>query len=120
MSQEIENLWGEMPEAKPIKTGDGDILCQRAVKINKRIHPAEKPIQLVSRLLGKVGGVILDPFMGSATTGLAAVKAGRRFVGIEKDPLYYEAAKQRMVMFLDNEDNMEYPKTSRFNVDKEA
>ena len=39
---------------------------------------------------------VLDPFMGSGTTGVAAIKAGKRFIGIEQDPVYFEYAKQRI------------------------
>ena len=42
------------------------------------------------------GDVVLDPFMGSGTTGVAAVRLGRRFIGIEKDPRYFAIAKARI------------------------
>lgn len=59
-------LWGEMPEAKPIPTGDGDIISERAVKVEERIHPAEKPVSLFKRLVEKSSSpedLILDPFL---------------------------------------------------------
>jgi DNA modification methylase len=40
--------------------------------------------------------VVLDPFMGSGTTGIAAIRTGRRFVGIEKDPVHYATALDRI------------------------
>jgi len=43
------------------------------------------------------GGVVLDPFMGSGTTGVACAKTGRRFIGIEKDPEYCEIARRRIM-----------------------
>jgi site-specific DNA-methyltransferase (adenine-specific) len=48
------------------------------------------------RLVTRKGGLVLDPFMGSGTTGVAAVQEGMRFVGIEKDEHYYEIAQSRV------------------------
>lgn len=62
-------------------------------------HPTEKPISLMAELVGLFtdpGQVVCDPFMGSGTTGVACVKRGRRFVGIEKDPAYFDIACERI------------------------
>ena len=62
-------------------------------------HPTEKPVSLAAhfiRLHTKPGDLILDPFMGSGTTGVAAVQLGRRFIGIEIDPGYFEIATKRI------------------------
>lgn len=62
-------------------------------------HPTEKPIGLVEKLVGQFTDereTILDPFMGSGTTGVACVNTGRKFIGIEIDPGYFEIAKQRI------------------------
>ncbi len=60
-------------------------------------HPAEKPIGLLDRMVKATPGeTILDPFMGSGTTGVAAVKLGRRFVGVEIEPKYFDAACRRI------------------------
>ena len=62
-------------------------------------HPTMKPIALMRylvRLVTRRGGLVLDPFMGSGTTGVAAVQEGMRFVGIEKDEHYYEIAQSRV------------------------
>jgi len=42
------------------------------------------------------GGVVLDPFMGSGTTGVAAVQMGRQFIGIEREPKYFDIACKRI------------------------
>jgi len=90
-------LYGEMPEARPIKTGDGDILKHRAVNVNNRLHPAEKPIKLLEEMILKLDShVIIDTFMGSGSTGVACKNLNRRFIGIEKDEKYFEIAKQRI------------------------
>ena len=60
-------------------------------------HPTQKPIALMIWLLERVAGdVILDPFMGSGTTGVACVKTGRRFIGIEIHEPYFDIAVKRI------------------------
>jgi site-specific DNA-methyltransferase (adenine-specific) len=64
---------------------------------NDREHPAQKPIELLSQLLEiSSGGLVLDPFMGSGSSGVAALKCGHRFVGIEIEPKYCELAEKRL------------------------
>lgn len=65
---------------------------------SKNEHPTQKPVELMEFFIKnhtKEGDVILDPFMGSGTTGFAALKNRRKFVGIEIDPEYYRMAKKR-------------------------
>jgi len=62
-------------------------------------HPTEKPVGIISPLLDVVTApddTILDPFMGSGTTGVAAVQNGRDFVGIEVDPTFFDIACKRI------------------------
>lgn len=61
-------------------------------------HPTQKPLSLMLWCLSLVpdADLILDPYMGSGTTGVAAVQMGRRFVGIERDPRYFDIARQRI------------------------
>ena len=63
-----------------------------------RSHPTQKPVALMEWCLGFVpdAETILDPFMGSGTTGVAAVKLGRKFIGIEIDPGYFDIARRRI------------------------
>ena len=64
---------------------------------NGRVHPNEKPVALLARLLSKCpDGVVLDPFMGSGTTGVACVQLGRKFIGIELEPRYFDIACKRI------------------------
>lgn len=60
-------------------------------------HPAPFPLALPSRAIETTTAqTILDPFMGSGTTGLAALQHGRNFIGIEKSPAYFEMAQERL------------------------
>lgn len=62
-----------------------------------RSHPNEKPAALTERLCGALGGdVVLDPFMGSGTTGVACARLGRKFIGIEIEPKYFDIACKRI------------------------
>ena len=62
-----------------------------------RSHPHEKPVSLMTALIGKTPATtILDPFMGSGTTGVAAVQMGRKFIGVEMDPGYFDIACRRI------------------------
>ena len=69
---------------------------RRATQSEKKHHIAGKPVGLLEDLLSICGDLVLDPFMGSGTTGIAAVKTGRRFIGIEMNPDYFEVARQRI------------------------
>lgn len=63
----------------------------------KRVHPTQKPVALMEWCLKFVKSpVIFDAFMGSGTTGVACVKTGRAFVGVEKDPDYFAIAAERI------------------------
>lgn len=64
-----------------------------------RVHPTQKPIALMAwviRLCTKPGDTVLDPYMGSGTTGVACAQTGRNFIGIEIDPHYFEIAERRI------------------------
>jgi len=66
---------------------------------SKNNHPTVKPIALMEYLIKMVtpkGGIVLDPFVGSGTTCMAAKKTGRDFIGIEKEPQYVKIAEARI------------------------
>lgn len=67
-----------------------------AAQAEKKHHIAGKPTALLADLLAICGDTILDPFMGSGTTGVAAVRTGRRFVGIEMDAAHFATARARI------------------------
>ena len=67
--------------------------------VDGKLHPFQKPEALIERFVlnhTKPGDVILDPFMGSGTTGMACKKVGRDFIGIELDEHYFEIAEKRI------------------------
>jgi len=59
-------------------------------------HPTEKPVGLMKLFVEQTKGTVVDPFMGSGTTSVAALQMGRKFIGIEREPKYFEIACQRI------------------------
>jgi site-specific DNA-methyltransferase (adenine-specific) len=62
-------------------------------------HPAQKPVALLQHMINSTtrpGATVLDPMMGSGTTGVACARTGRRFIGIELDPGYFDIAAKRI------------------------
>ena len=81
----------EMPEL----TGG---LTPKSEKLNGG-HTTQKPVYLMKWLIERLTNdkdVILDPFMGSGTTGVACINTNRKFIGIELDDMYFEIARQRI------------------------
>jgi len=86
----------EAKRGKTVETEGGAFNKARVVKNN---HPTVKPADLMRylcRLVTPPGGVILDPYMGSGSTGKAAIREGFRFIGIERDPDYFKIAEARI------------------------
>jgi len=74
-------------------------LYRRRVVGYDKLHPTQKPTELIEWCFARFQGrreAILDPFMGSGTTGVACVRTGRRFIGIEREPKYFEIAVKRI------------------------
>ncbi|MFI9332402.1 DNA-methyltransferase [Kitasatospora sp. NPDC052868] len=71
-----------------------------------RVHITQKPVEIMQQLVQicPEGGVVLDPFTGSGSTGVAALREGRRFVGVELSPHYAEVAEQRLRAELTQDD----------------
>ena len=64
----------------------------------ERYHPTQKPLGVMKWVIDLCpkADTILDPFMGSGTTGVAAIQMGRKFIGIERDPKYFDIACERI------------------------
>lgn len=86
-----------------MKGGCG-VYCRRDLTMNAeartRVHPTQKPVAIMQWCMEKAkvpaGATVLDPYMGSGTTGIACMHTGRRFIGIEKDPRFFDAACRRL------------------------
>lgn len=63
-----------------------------------KVHPTQKPVRLMQWCIDQLGDpqTILDPFMGSGSTGVAAVQMNRKFIGIEREPRYFDIACERI------------------------
>ena len=64
-----------------------------------KLHPTQKPIEVMRWCVGHLpdsAETIFDPYMGSGTTGVAAVKMGRKFIGVEREPAYFDIACKRI------------------------
>ena len=67
--------------------------------IGNKLHPTEKPVDLLEYYLlnsSEPNDIVFDPFMGSGSTGVAALNTNRNFIGIELDPTYFQIAKDRI------------------------
>lgn len=73
----------------------------KGVPSNKKHHQTEKPLELIEKLVSicPEGGTVLDPFMGSGTTGVACRRMNRKFVGMECNSGYFETSNQRIENF---------------------
>jgi len=76
-------------------------------KQTSNLHPTQKPVALMEYLINTYtneGDTVLDFCMGSGTTGVACIRTGRKFIGIEKTRQFFEIAQQRLQLELDNDD----------------
>ena len=94
-------LWFTMPKAK--WTFNRQDLCYQRPKfvhsIDKGLHPTQKSHSLMTDLTlihSNEGDMVLDPFMGSGTTGVSCVNLKRNFIGIEMDEQYFKIAEERI------------------------
>jgi len=106
-SGDLENDWGNQTELiiyctkgkKNINYRKGNVISIPKVHSSKLIHPTQKPTELVKWLLKyytKEGDIVLDPTMGSGTTGVACKEMNREFIGIEKDDDIFKVAESRL------------------------
>lgn len=80
-------------------------ICMRPERLSNPKHPAQKPVSILRKMItiaSKEDDVIFDPFMGVGSVGVAALNENRRFIGVEINPVYFRAAKQRIEIFANN------------------
>jgi DNA modification methylase len=96
----VEQIWAMSHDGFQLY-GEDDWCEASAVRMNRDAeavgHPYQKPERVVAWLLRKVSvQIVLDPFMGSGTTGVACMKHGRKFIGIELKRKYFDIAVRRI------------------------
>jgi site-specific DNA-methyltransferase (adenine-specific) len=72
---------------------------QRGETLRKNIHPTSKPVKLMSyiiTLFTREGDWVIDPFLGSGTTGIASKLLNRNFIGIEREEEYFNICEERL------------------------
>lgn len=80
-------------------------ICMRPERLSNPKHPAQKPVSILKKMLeiaSNKDDIVFDPFMGVGSSGVAALELGRRFIGVEINPEYFQAAKQRIQKIMDN------------------
>jgi DNA modification methylase len=101
---------------------DNDV-TGRFVTLRQNIHPTVKPTDLMAyliRLVTPKGGIVLDPFMGSGSTGKAAVREGMEFIGIERENEYFEIAEARINWEINKPIMVETPTGKKVEVEKKV
>jgi len=94
---QLLDIWNDIPRVYA-----GSIIHKEAILepgTRRKAHLCQMPIGLPRRAIGfscSIDGVVLDPFMGSGTTGVACIQTGRSFIGIEIDEGYFNIAKERI------------------------
>lgn len=92
-------VWGTKDAAKSDKHVHGAVISEPSPPVEDRIHPTQKSVAVISRLLEVLpdeARSVLDPFSGSASTGIAALSRGLNFTGIEANPVYAENSRGRL------------------------
>jgi site-specific DNA-methyltransferase (adenine-specific) len=92
---DVEFAWHNKRGASRIFSHLWKGLAQKGAGV-RREHPTQKPVELMEWCIGFVAApIILDPYMGSGTTGVAAINLGRKFIGVEKVEKYFDIACRR-------------------------
>jgi len=77
-------------------------ICMGRERVKNPVHPTQKPVRILERIIriaSNPNDVVFDPFMGVGSTGVAALRLGREFIGTEIDENYFQAAENRLKVF---------------------
>lgn len=89
-------------------------ICMRPERLTNPKHPAQKPVSILKKMIkiaSNMDDIIFDPFMGVGSTGVAALELDRRFIGVELDKSYFDAAKVRIESIINNTNKMNNKKS---------
>lgn len=89
-------------------------ICMRPERLTNPKHPAQKPVSILKKMIkiaSNMDDIIFDPFMGVGSTGVAALELDRRFIGVELDKSYFDAAKVRIESIINNTNEMNNKKS---------
>lgn len=91
-------------------------ICMRPERLSDPKHPAQKPVSILKKMIeiaSNKGDIIFDPFMGVGSTGVAALNLDRRFIGVELEENYFNAAKKRIDAVLQTNNSSQQMTTSK-------
>lgn len=102
---DCEMAWTNLDRVARLKSLRWMGMLKDAERGQERVHPMQKPVALMAWAMEMarvpIGATVLDPYMGSASTGLACLRTGRNFIGIERDAAHYKTACDRIAHELD-------------------
>jgi len=88
-----------MKQAKEMPNFIESPICVGAERLKNPHHPTQKPLRVLERIIkiaSNPGDLVLDPFMGVGSSGVAALKGKRNFIGFEVEETYYKAAEKHL------------------------
>jgi site-specific DNA-methyltransferase (adenine-specific) len=97
---DADQIWSSVQEPPRIFRLVWRGICRHAENTEPILHPTQKPVSLMAWMMERArvlkGATVLDPYMGSGTTGIACIRTGRKFIGIEKTSVHFTTACKRI------------------------
>ena len=98
-------------------------ICMKPERLSNPKHPAQKPVSILKKMIeiaSNENDIVFDPFMGVGSTGVAAIDLNRRFIGVELDNAYFDAARKRIDNALAQGNLFAQPITPKSQIEKET